>query len=58
MVILSMLIVPDLKDYRTEASGAPSDSSELLGMVVLLVQNVGLIEYLLSFSQANAVPAF
>lgn len=55
MVIFPFGIVPDLEDHGTQAPAAPPDRAELLGVLVLLVNQISLIENLLSLFEADAV---
>ncbi len=55
MKILTLIIAPDLEDYGTEANTAPADGAKLFRIVILLVDQVNLIEYVLRLFQANAV---
>jgi hypothetical protein len=55
MVEITLRILPDLEDYRTEAPATPANRTELFRIVVLLVDQVCLIEYLLRLLQANTV---
>lgn len=57
MVVFSLLVIPNLKNYRTEAAPAPADGAELFGIIVLLVNQVSLIENLLHLLQADTVPS-
>jgi hypothetical protein len=40
-------VVPNLEDHGTEAAAAPSDGTELLRIIALLVNYVNLVEDLL-----------
>lgn len=47
--------MPDLENYRAEVAPAPTDGTKLLRIVVLLVDDIYLIEYLLRLIQADTV---
>ena len=55
MVVLTLRVMSNLKDHRTEAPAAPSDCAKLFWVVVFLVDEVNLIEYFLRLLQADAV---
>src|ERR1017187_3683310 len=55
MVAFAFGIVPYLEYYGTEATPTPAYCTELLRIVVLLVDEVDLIEDLLCFRQADPV---
>ena len=57
-VILSIAVLPYLANNRTKASAAPANCAELLRIVVLPVDQVGLIEDFLRLLQADAVFLF
>jgi hypothetical protein len=58
MVVLASGITPDLEDDGAERFSAPSDRTELLRIIVLLVNQVRLVKDLLRFFQADAVLSF
>jgi len=47
--------MPDFEDHRTKATLAPADRTKLLRIVVLLVNHADLVEYILSFFEADAM---
>lgn len=55
MVVFTSGIMPDLEDHRTKLAATPSYCAELFRIVILLVYQVRLIEYLLRFFQADAM---
>ena len=57
MVVFSFVVIPDLKNHRTEASPAPADCTELFVIIVLSVNQVCLVENLLHLFQADTVPS-
>ena len=58
MVAFAFGIVPYLEYYGTEATPTPAYCTELLRIVVLLVDDVNLIEYFLDFFEAYAMFSF
>jgi hypothetical protein len=57
VVVFAFCVMPDLEDHRTKASTTPADCTELFRIVILLVDQVSLVEDLLRFFQADAVPS-
>ena len=53
MVKLAFVIVPHLKNDRTQQAAAPTDRTKLLGIIALLVHQIRLIEYFLCLLQAD-----
>ncbi len=47
--------MPDFEDHRTKAALAPADRTKLFRIVVPLVDQVRLVEYILSFFEADAM---
>jgi hypothetical protein len=58
MVVLTVGIMPNLKDHRAEVSARPTDCAELLWIVILLVNHVHLIKDLLRFFEADTMFLF
>jgi hypothetical protein len=55
MVVFAVGVKPDLENYGTETPTAPPDRTEVLWIIVLLVNQVRLVENLLRFFQLNAM---
>src|ERR1700739_2643002 len=55
---LPLRVVPDFEDHRAKVTAAPSDCAKLFRIIVLLVDEVGLIENLLRFLETDAVFLF
>jgi hypothetical protein len=55
MVVLTLGVVLDLEDHGTQPSVAPANRTILLRVVVLLVDQVGLLKNLLNFFETDAM---
>ena len=55
MIVLALIVSSFLENNRTQAPTTPANGTELLGIVILLVNNVSLLEDLLSFLLTDAV---
>src|SRR5579863_8411747 len=58
VIVFPLRVVPDFEDHRAKAAATPSDCTKLFRIVILLVHDVGLIEDLPRFLQADAVFSF
>ena len=58
MVVFTFGVVPNLEDDGTQAAAAPSDGTELLRIIALLVNYVNLVEDLLRLFQTDAMLLF
>jgi hypothetical protein len=55
MVVLALGIMPDFEYYRTQPTTAPSNSTKLLRIVILLVDQVSLVKNLLRLFETYTV---
>jgi hypothetical protein len=55
---IALGVVSDLENYGTQPPAAPPNGAKLFGIVVLLVDQIGLVKNLLSFFETNVVFAF
>jgi hypothetical protein len=54
-IVFAPGIVPNLENDGTEPAAGPTDGAKLLRLIVLLVDDVRLIEYVLRLFQADAM---
>jgi hypothetical protein len=50
VIVFSRRVIPDFEDDGTELATTPSDGTELFRIVVLLVNQIGLVKDLLRLS--------
>jgi hypothetical protein len=55
VIILPLGVMPDFEDHRTKPAATATDCAKLIRIVILLVDDAGLIEDFLRFLQADAV---
>ncbi len=58
MVILAFGVVSNLEDDGTEPAAAPSNSSKLFRVVILLIDQINLIEDFMRLFEVDAVVPF
>jgi hypothetical protein len=58
MVVLTVRVISDFEDDRTQGVAAPTDCAELFWIAAPLVHQVSLVKDLLRLLQANAVLSF
>ena len=55
VIVFAPGIVPNLENYGTEQATGPTDGAKLFRIIILLVDDVRLIEYILRLFQADAM---